>query len=151
MAKKIKINNNEKIKYDEKKISKRIINSNKKDLLKILSLCVNAILIIGIITVSILLIHKNDLLKECEKKTIVEDNEEPTCAYKYDWQCSNHFSKEEAKAKFLDENIVFVLEGYGNVYYSYDCVDKLTEGEDFTFWAYNKEAAISQGYKKGKC
>ena len=76
---------------------------------------------------------------------------ETVFAYKYDWQCSTKFSKEQEKASFLDENIVFVLEGYGNVYYSHDFVNKLTAGEEFTYWAYNKEAAISQGYKKEKC
>lgn len=55
------------------------------------------------------------------------------------------------KFDFFDENIVFVLKGYGNVYYSYDCVQQITSGEEYEYWAYNKEAAISQGYKKGSC
>ena len=54
------------------------------------------------------------------------------------------------KAEFLDENIVFVLEGYGDYYYTYDCVQEITDG-DYSYWAYNKEAAISQGYRKGTC
>ncbi len=58
--------------------------------------------------------------------------------------------KNENKAKFLDENIVFVINGYGNYYYTYDCVQKITSGS-YTYWAYNKEAAISKGYKKGTC
>lgn len=55
------------------------------------------------------------------------------------------------KADFLDKNIVFVLEGYGNKYYTYDCVKKITNGEEYSYWAYNKEAAKSNGYKKGTC
>ncbi len=56
----------------------------------------------------------------------------------------------EEKVNFLDENIVFVLEGYGDYYYTYDCVQKITDGE-YTYWAYNKEAAIYKGYRKGTC
>lgn len=49
------------------------------------------------------------------------------------------------KAKFLDENIVFVIEGYGDYYYTYDEMMRVVEGE-FSFWAYNKEQAIALGY-----
>lgn len=54
------------------------------------------------------------------------------------------------KLDFFDEKIVFVLEGYGNKYYTYDCVQKIVDG-DYTFWAYNVEAAIVKGYKEGTC
>ena len=54
------------------------------------------------------------------------------------------------KLDFFDEHIVFVLEGYGNYYYTYDCVQKITDGP-YTYWAYNKEAARSKGYYKGTC
>lgn len=54
------------------------------------------------------------------------------------------------KAEFLDENIVLVIEGYGNYYYTYDCAEKITGGS-YTYWAYNKEAAKANGYKKGIC
>lgn len=55
------------------------------------------------------------------------------------------------KLDFFDENIVFVLEGYGNYYYSYDCVEKITNGNDYTYWAYNKQQAIAKGYIEGSC
>lgn len=51
------------------------------------------------------------------------------------------------KIDFFDENIVFVLEGYGNYYYTYDQVEQVTQGKNFTYWAYNKEAAIANGYR----
>lgn len=54
------------------------------------------------------------------------------------------------KADFLDENIVFVLDGYGNYYYTYDQVQKVTQGEEYTYWAYNIEAAKYKGYKAWK-
>ena len=55
-----------------------------------------------------------------------------------------------AKANFLDNSIVMVVSGWGNYYYTYDCVQKKATG-NYTFWAYNKEAAISKGYRKGSC
>lgn len=78
------------------------------------------------------------------------------CLYKTDNDCAESFActkkylSYKIKSDFLDENIVFVLKGYGNYYYSYDCVQKITDG-DYTYWAYNKEAAKADGYKAGKC
>ncbi len=54
------------------------------------------------------------------------------------------------KLDFFDENIVFVIEGYGDYYYSYDCMVDSIDGK-YSYWAYNKEQAISRGYKKGNC
>lgn len=55
------------------------------------------------------------------------------------------------KLDFYDENIVFVIEGYGDYYYTYDCMQEITDGEEFSYWAYNKEAAIAKDYRKGIC
>lgn len=54
------------------------------------------------------------------------------------------------KLDFMDENIVFKIEGFGNYYYTYDCMMEKVNGS-YTYWAYNKEAAISQGIRKGSC
>lgn len=54
------------------------------------------------------------------------------------------------KLELFDNSIVFVLEGYGNYYYTYDCAQKITNGS-YSFWAYNKETAISKGYYRGTC
>lgn len=60
-------------------------------------------------------------------------------------------AKYKEKADFLDENIVFVLDGYGNYYYTYDQMEIVTQGvEEFEYWAYNEEYAISKGYKAWK-
>lgn len=61
---------------------------------------------------------------------------------------TTYWTKE--KLDFFDENIVFVIEGYGDYYYSYDCMIDNVEGE-YSYWAYNKEQAISRGYQKGRC
>lgn len=55
------------------------------------------------------------------------------------------------KANFLDENVVFVIEGYGNYYYTYDCMMKKVGNNQYSFWAYNISQAIGRGYKKGGC
>ena len=34
-----------------------------------------------------------------------------------------------------------VLDGYGNYYYTYDQVQQVTQGKEYSYWAYNKEAA----------
>lgn len=50
------------------------------------------------------------------------------------------------KAEFLDENIVFVIEGYGNYFYTYDEMISVVGDRQFSYWAFNKEQAIALGY-----
>lgn len=57
------------------------------------------------------------------------------------------YQAKDAKIDFFDEHIVFVLDGYGNYYYTYDQMKQVTQGKEYSFGAYNKEAAISKGYK----
>lgn len=59
---------------------------------------------------------------------------------------SNGWSSE--KANFLDERIVFVIDGFGSYYYTYDEMIAVTQQMDeYEFWAYNTEQAIAKGYK----
>ena len=52
------------------------------------------------------------------------------------------------KAKFLDENIVFVIGGCGDYFYTYDEMMNEIEGKgELSYWAYNKDLAIGKGYK----
>lgn len=52
------------------------------------------------------------------------------------------------KLNFYDENIVFVIDGYGDYYYTYDQMQTVTQGiGGYSYWAYNKEQAIARGYK----
>ena len=53
----------------------------------------------------------------------------------------------DSKIKFYDEHIVFVLNGYGNYYYTYDEVQQVTQGKAYTGKAYNIEQAIGLGYQ----
>lgn len=60
-------------------------------------------------------------------------------------------TKNQIKVKFFDDNIVFVLDGYGRYYYNYDQVQQVTQGvSEYTYWAYNKEQAINLGYRAWK-
>lgn len=146
MAKKIKINNEIK----ETKLDKKIDKMNKKnDITKIISIVLNIVLVASIIIILIISDDKVYSVKKSMQKKI--DNIDTTCAYKTEFACTMNYSDEIEKANMLDENIVFVLQGYGNVYYTYDCVSKLTSGSEYTYWAYNKEAAKAQGYRAGKC
>lgn len=55
------------------------------------------------------------------------------------------------KSDFLDKHIVFIIDGYGNYYYTYDCMKEVTSGKSYSFLAYNTETAIAKGYKKFNC
>lgn len=59
-------------------------------------------------------------------------------------------SKNSRKIKFFDENVVFVLDGYGRYYYTYDQMEQVTQGKSFSYWAYNLEQAIDLGYRAWK-
>ncbi len=51
------------------------------------------------------------------------------------------------KVDFYDKNIVFVIEGFGDYYFTYDEMQWVTRNvENYTYWAYNKEQAIYKGY-----
>lgn len=141
MAKKIRINESDN--HEIFNNSNKIYNV-KKDILKIVSISLNVAFIVAII---VIILSYNTKIEETNKKMNSIDT---SCAYKSETSCKFNYLSEIDKAKFLDDNIVFVLEGYGNVYYTYDCVQKITDGE-YSYWAYNIEAAKSQGYKKGKC
>lgn len=57
------------------------------------------------------------------------------------------YNENKNKARFLDQSIVFVIEGYGDYYYTYDEMMRVMDGKgEFSFWAYNKELAIANGY-----
>ena len=103
------------------------------------------IILILLITSIILLFeninYKNKLKKletNCDDITIDSN-------YYFDYYLEN-----KDKINFMDENIVFVIDGYGDYAYCYDWMMENIDGE-FTFWAYNKEQAISRGYKVINC
>ena len=55
------------------------------------------------------------------------------------------------KLNFLDDGVVFQIEGYGNYYYTYDCMMQKVGDKHFRFAAFNDAQAKSNGLKKGSC
>lgn len=130
---------------------KKVENENNT-FLKTLSIILGIFLLISIIVIFSLLI-KN----EKQRLKIIDFNEEYSdydelMEYKslyFDEMAKN--VKLSDKVSFMDEHIVFVLDGYGNYYYNYDCMQEVTKGKKFKFLSYNTENAISLGYKKFNC
>lgn len=124
--------NVDKIERKEKKQKDKKGNNKLKVMLiiAIISIIGNGVLF------SLYLIEKNNIK---EKKVVKYEESEPECSI-YDKQ----------KLDFYDSSVVFVVEGLGNYYYTYDCMMQKVSG-DYTFWAYNREAAIDEGYVEGSC
>lgn len=123
----------------------------KKKYLNIVSLVCNGILLVLIVILLVSLENKKSQIEE-----INYEFDDSLWNYKIDSENLDDLLDGDTyyyvknKLDFIDENIVFVIEGYGNYYYTYDCMMTKVEGE-YTYWAYNKEQAISRGYKKGSC
>ncbi len=87
-----------------------------------------------------------------EKETLTEYNDyidlkKDYMELKIDYtKLENDINIMSDKVDFYDESIVFVIEGYGDYYFTYDEVIEVTDGEEFSYWAYNKELAIDLGY-----
>ena len=149
MAKKIKISEIEKETNNTKKETKP---KAKLNILFITLTIVFAVSLVGSI-----IYYNNELasLKK-ENKSLVKKNN--TLESENEEIHSNLFSivgtdsvyYVNNKLDFFDENIVFQIEGFGNYYYSYDCMMKKVNG-NYSYWAYNKEAAISKGLRAGGC
>lgn len=131
----------------------------KKDDNNYVSLDIFAIvLIFSIIIIASLIIYivlnnkKNNNEDEINTNEIIQnlsDQNTKLSGEKIDLELENMELKE--KAKFLDNNIVFVIDGYGKYYYTYDQMIEVTRGKDqYYYSAYNIEAAIGLGYRAYK-
>ena len=54
------------------------------------------------------------------------------------------------KLQFFDDNIVFVIDGFDDYYYTYDCMMKKVSG-NYSYLAFNVDEAINKGYREGSC
>ena len=78
-------------------------------------------------------------------KQIAELEKEPEYIVNY----PDVYYENTEKAEFLDENIVFVIDDYGNgnYFFTYDeMMSAMKDQEEFYFRAYNKQFAINEGY-----
>ncbi len=120
----------------------------------LITIPISIILVISII-INIKFYNENEILSEdnwnlyMENQRLEEENTEiHSNLFSVIGTNSVYYTQE--KLRFMDENIVFVLEGYGNKYWTYDCVQQITNGE-YSYWLYHKNNAIREGYKKGTC
>lgn len=115
-------------------------------------LYIGLLIITNMVTIIMYIDKKNEVENILEAYSDVDGTNQSWCETTMDILTDgNSWTYTSDKLDFFDENIVFVIEGYGNYFYNYDCVQKITDGEEYSYWAYNKEAAISKGYQKGTC
>lgn len=134
-------------------ISKK--NKKKKAIIIIISIIIFAIIasLVGII------IYCNGEISNLKKTILVEEDLIESLEDDYE-DVKNDLHKltlldsvdyVKNKLDFFDQNIVFKIKGYGNKYYTYDCMMKKVGNDSYEYWGYNTEAAISEGLKKGSC
>lgn len=107
------------------------------------------------LTIALILIAIALLVGNMVQYNIILDQKETITGLKDDLSSNISFYEDRIfenaeKIAFYDSSIVFVIDGYGNYYYTYDEMMQVTQGVDFSFWAYNLEQAKSLGYKAWK-
>ena len=153
-------NNKKEIKEEEKRVSKNTEkqkNSANSDINKKLKIALIVLVIVLIIVSGIAIYLKisdntSELNEEISnlKKQVSTLREEKNKLSSENTSLKLTDSKNSRKIQFFDENVVFVLEGYGRYYYTYDQMAQVTQGKSFTYWAYNLEQAIDLGYRAWK-
>ena len=136
---------------------KQKINA-KNDKIKLILFIANGVLLISTITLTILYIvlNTNSVSKEECDMTIDDKNstinwlesDSETLTDILNGHDSNYVKE---KLEFLDDNIVMKIEGYGNYYYSYDCMMKKVGNKSYSYWTYNIKEARDAGLKEGSC
>ena len=158
MAKKIRVENYETEASNDESLKLKPELKLKKTKIKLLLIVFLTISIVVNITLGLLYIestNKNGKLKEENNKIIklnedLEDENEEINSNLFNVIGLNSVYYVKNKLDFMDDSIVFKIEGFGNYYYTYDCMMQKVNGS-YSFWAYNKEAAISTGLRAGGC
>lgn len=144
-------------KIEEKEIIVEPINikSVKNNKLTITSLIFNGVLIVCVIVLRIMYENKNQEVEDLY--VYLELKDDAMWSYKLDSKDLEDLLNGKTyyyvknKLDLMDEAIVFQIEGYGNYYYTYDCMMKKVSSSKYSYWAYNKEQAIGRGLKRGSC
>lgn len=144
-------------KIEKKEIIEEPINikSAKNNKLTITSLIFNGALIVCIIVLGIMYVNKNQEVEDLYVDLELKD--EAMWSYKSDSEDLEDLLNGKTyyyvknKLDLMDEAIVFEIDGYGNYYYTYDCMMKKVGSSEYSYWAYNKEQAIGRGLKRGSC
>lgn len=135
------------IKTEKKNKAKKIkkVRNKNINIIVIISLLVNFCLTIMLVSTSnknkALILKQNNLNQQIGKYESVENNLNYLIG-------DNSVGYVKNKLEFFDNNIVFVIKGYENYYFTYDCMKKKVGLSSYSYWAYNKEQVIGKGYKK---
>lgn len=144
---KISGENNYKGNIKPKKQKRKKFNINYNLLLVILfSLLVAIFLFIGIY----FLVEYINSLKNQIENTQNSYNSIKTRYETLNQEYSNkklEYQVKDTKIEFFDKYVVFVLDGYGNYYYTYDQMRQVTNGKSVSFSVYNISSATANGYK----
>ena len=133
-------------------------HKNKKENNKLKVMLIIAIIsIIGnAVFFSLYLVEKNKIkekevfnYEECDNDITTYTNKDIADQIIYGMSGNPQYFKD--KLLFMDTNIVFVIEEFGDYYYDYDCMMHKVGNNRYSYLAYNKEAAISKGYREGSC
>ena len=153
-------NNKKEIKKEEKRVSKNTEkqkNNTNSDVNKKFKIAIIVLVIVLIIVSEIAIYLKisdntSKLNEEISnlKKQVATLREEKNKLSSENTSLKLTDSKNSRKIKFFDENVVFVIDGYGRYYYTYDQMEQVTQGKSFSYWAYNLEQAIDLGYRAWK-
>lgn len=147
------------IKKEDKRISKKNENEKPKnntntDINKKLKITLIVLVIVLIIVSGIAIYLKiSDKTSELKdeistlKKQVSTLSEEKNKLSSENASLKLTNSKNSKKIEFFDKNVVFVIDGYGRYYYTYDQMAQVTQGKSFSYWAYNLEQAIDLGYR----
>ncbi|MDD2392254.1 MAG: hypothetical protein PHU94_04920 [Bacilli bacterium] len=158
MAKKIRVENYETEISSEESLKSKPKLKPKKNKIKLLLIVFLIILIVVNVALGFLYFkstNKNGKLKEENNKILklnedLENENEEINSNLFNVIGLDSVYYVKNKLNFMDDNIVFKIEGFGNYYYTYDCMMQKVNGS-YSYWAYNKEAAISNGLRAGGC
>lgn len=144
-------------KETKKDISKNALNPDTKKLLvrSLLILSILFLIIVGILVILKIVVNhpSNDKISTMTQKINSLESEVSWLKNRLEssenirLSLEKELSDNSEKIAFFDKYIVFVLEGYGKYYYTYDQMMQVTQGKSCSFWAYNIEQAEDLGYK----
>lgn len=125
--------------------------SNHKSILIIVgSVTISILLFAGIYSLTYYIASLKSQIKTSQNLYSRSQDSYNNIKEKYSTLKKEYEEKEEeytSKIEFFDEHVVFVIEGYGNYYYTYDEMEQVTQGKNYSFWAYNIDQAKNLGYK----
>lgn len=127
-------------------------NKDKKSKRKMKTAILVLSIVIAIETIAMVTLGLTQLFMYKNEKAELEEELRIANYYKrqyndkvFNLQTENN--KLKNKCEFFDKYVVFVIDGYGNYYYTYDQMKQVTQGTQYSFYVYSENNAISKGYR----